>query len=422
MAFEHNVSVTEQTSNTRSQPSSTRQPRRPPVRPLNDLARTIDAASDAADESLLRILADECEDHLVNAEGQDRVFLRYFQSNAYAAIISAKHRDPNYAWSWQQPERIQSLLLLRRATNEPSFSYIDPITASQVRTNLANGLNSVGRIIAANEQWVTTLRAVPRFAKAFANRAQGLAYFARTVYDHGHAAVLLAAARASYDSALSEDAFWESDDRKIVAPQLTEERQQIASLLSRIQYDDDFDLNQWSLGSTATERSYRSWCLRECLFLNPLNEACTSSVAATDILHLPNHSYKIGEAPRFPAYYNIMKQEYIGARYRLFCAIHKDDPNFIMRDVLMLDSGEGQCLGHYTEDLRSSFRGAYSIFDKIALFMNDYYHLGLRPKAVTFKGIWFERTNSASQSVRSIFNSRQNLPLRGLYFLIEGLA
>lgn len=311
--------------------------------------------------------------------------------------------------------------MLRRATNEPSFSYIDPITASQVRTNLANGLNSLGRTIAANEQWVTTLRAVPRFAKAFANRAQGLAYFARTVYDHGHAAVLLAAARASYDSALSEDAFWESDDRKIVAPQLTEERQQIASLLSRIQYDDDFDLNQWSLGSTATERSYRSWCLRECLFLNPLNEACTSSVAATDILHLPNHSYKIGEAPRFPAYYNIMKQEYIGARYRLFCAIHKDDPNFIMRDVLMLDSGEGQCLGHYTEDLRSSFRGAYSIFDKIALFMNDYYHLGLRPKAVTFKGIWFERTNSASQSVRSIFNSRQNLPLRGLYFLSKDL-
>ena len=40
-----------------------------------------------------------------------------------------------------------------------------------------------------------------------------------------------------------------------------------------------------------------------------------------------------------------------------------------MRDVLMLDSGEGQALGHYfREDLKSAFRSAYSLFDKVGLF------------------------------------------------------
>ena len=101
-----------------------------------------------------------------------------------------------------------------------------------------------------------------------------------------------------------------------------EKRRQIANFLLRSHYDREFDLNQWPLGATAEERSYRRWCLRERLFLNPLNEAYTDSVAASDVLHLPDHAYRIGEAPRFPLYYNLMKQEYISARYRLYRATH----------------------------------------------------------------------------------------------------
>ena len=100
------------------------------------------------------------------------------------------------------------------------------------------------------------------------------------------------------------------------------------------------------------------------LFLNPLNEAYMDSVAATDVLHLPSHSYKFPESPRFPAYFNLMKQEFVSARYRLYQATQGIAPKFVMRDVLMLDSGEGQVLGHLTEELRSAFRAAYAIFDK----------------------------------------------------------
>ena len=85
--------------------------------------------------------------------------------------------------------------------------------------------------------------------------------------------------------------------------------------------------------------------MRERLFLNPLNEAYTDTVAAADVLHLPSHSYKFPEMPRFPAYYNLMKQEYVSARYRLYEAIHGIAPEFVMSDVVMLDSGEGQVLG-----------------------------------------------------------------------------
>ena len=162
--------------------------------------------------------------------------------------------------------------------------------------------------------------------------------------------------------------------------------------------------------------------MRKRLFLNPLNEAYyTESVAAADVLHLPSHTYEIKDVPRFPAYYNLMKQEYVSARYRLYGATHEDVPDFVMRDVLMLDSGEGQTLGHYTEDLRSAFRSAYAIFDKVGLFLNDYFQIGLEPRRVSFRGVWFEKPHREHPEVRPVFKGHRNWPLRGLYFLSKDL-
>ena len=157
------------------------------------------------------------------------------------------------------------------------------------------------------------------------------------------------------------------------------------------------------------------------MFLNPLNDVYTESVAATDVLHLPDHTYRLEDVPRFPAYFNLMKQEYVSARYRLYKGLFVKNPDYIMRDVLMLDSGEGQALGHYTEDLRTAFRSSYAIFDKIGLFLNDYYQIGLKARHVTFRRVWSNSGSGGSSTIRPIFQDRHNLPLRGLYFLSKDL-
>ena len=391
------------------------------MRTLVDLAHAIDDASDAADEELLRQLGEECEHWLDTAKGEDRVRLLYYQSNTYSAVIASKGHDAANVWDWEQPDGIQNLLLLRRAIGESAFEVIEPTVSCQIRTNLANRLNTLGRPVAANEQWLQVLDTEPRFAKALAARARAIAFYARMLYDEGHTSFLLAAARSLFEAALDVDSLWESGDRDYIAPALFEEHKQIASYLISITHNDSLDLNQWPLGATEEERSYRHWCLRERLFLNPMNDAYTESVAATDVLHLPSHSYKIEEAPRFPAYYNLLKQEYISARYRLFYATHKDDPDFLMRDVLMLDGGTDQALGHYTEELRAAFRSAYAIFDKIGLFLNDYYHIGLRPRDVTFRNVWLETPGSPVSGIRPVFKGHPNWPLRGLYFLSKDL-
>ena len=391
------------------------------MRSLDDLAHAIDAASDEGDERSLRQLGDECESRLDTAEGTDRVVLLYYQSNTYYGFVSLKQDGATDVWDWEQSDGVKNLLCLRRAINEPAFGSIDPVVACQIRTNLANRLNSLGRPVAANEQWLKALEVQPDFAKAFANRAKGMAFFASTLYDSGHRVMLLAAARSSFDAALDECAVWESGDRASIAPNLIEEREIVARFLTEVEYDEQFDTNQWSLGTTDEERSYRRWCLRERLFLNPLNEAYTDSVAARDVLHLPNHTYRIDEPARFPSYFNLLKQEYVSARYRLYRAVHQDDPDFVMRDVLMLNGDGYQVLGHCTEDLRSAFRSAYSIFDKIGLFLNDYFQVGLKPREINFRKIWVEKPIGSSVSLRSIFKDRPNWPLRGLYFLSKDL-
>lgn len=388
---------------------------------LDDLARAIDEASDARDESLLRRLGTVCEEQLVAATGGDRVRLLYYWSNTLSSIIDIKRIDPHYIRRWNQEEGVENILLLRRAIREPSFATTNAVVVRQIRTNLANRLDAVGRPIAANEERLRVLRSDPHFAKALAGRAQGIAFYAAHLYDIGHICVLLAAARSLFDSALDTTAFWESGDRDYFAPRLREERKRIADDLRQHDFDECYDLDQWSLGNTDEERAYRGWCLRERLFLNPLNDAYTDTVAATDVLHLPSHTYPIDEAPRFPAYFNLLKQEFVSARYRLYRALLGRDPEYVMRDVLMLDTGEGQLLGHYTDNLRASFRSAYAVFDKVGLFLNDYFRLGRQPGKVTFRNVWFENPGRDARNVRSEFEKQWNWPLRGLYFLSKDL-
>ncbi|MCY4090696.1 MAG: LA2681 family HEPN domain-containing protein [Caldilineaceae bacterium] len=391
------------------------------LKTVDELALSIDDASDAGEEQLLRELGEECEQRLLTAEGEERVRLRYFQANTYSGIVAVKRKDPKYAWNWDQPESVQGILALRRAICEPAFEKVHHILACQIRTNLASSLSWLGRPISANELRLKVLETEPRLAKTLAGRAKEVTYLAGAVYDEGHRDCLLSAAQSMYEAALLDNAVWESDDRKCVAPSLSQGLEKISCYLDAVGYDRSLDLSQWPLGLSGEERNYRLWSLQNRLFLNPLNEAYTVSVAATDVLHLPSHVYRIDEAPRFPAYYNLLKQEYISARYRLYHATCEEDPEFLMRDVGLLNSGENQIFGHYTEDLRSAFRSAYSILDKIGLFLNDYYDIGLKPRNVTFRNIWYSKQRSDHREIRPKFRNSRNWLLRGLFFLSKDL-
>ncbi len=288
---------------------------------LSWLARQINVAADDKDKAALQVWTQKCRDMLDGATDVERVFLRYYEAYALAGIGVVKSTQSSYASEWDQPEAIAEILALRQAINEPAFDEAPDALRHRVQTNLGICLNKLGRQIAAIEQWDRVLRHNQKFAMALGHRARGISRYAGSLYDLNHALVLFNAARSDYDKALSETAEWDEDEHSLASPTFRDGRDEIDHYLKKFDFDDNYDLNQWSIGDSENERHYRRWCLHKRLFLTPLNDVTTLSCAASDVLHLPDHRYKVGEVPRFVGLYNLLKQEYVGSRYHLYCAM-----------------------------------------------------------------------------------------------------
>ena len=71
--------------------------------------------------------------------------------------------------------------------------------------------------------------------------------------------------------------------------------------------------------------------------------------------------------------------------------------------------------------MKAAFRIAYSLFDKIAYFLNDYLCLSIPEKQVTFRTVWYEKRKK-EKGLSHIFQKRENnWSLRGLFWLSKDL-
>ena len=387
---------------------------------LEILGIEIDSSMEDNNVSSLTALLEKCDSMLLREEAQLRPIIFFYKANIYSSLAALKSHDPEYAWSWQQIEKVLEILNLRRAISDSEFPNLDPIFQCKIYTNLGNSLNTFGRFIEAIKAWNSALNLEPNFAMALGNKGVSLTSYALALYDHGHAGIMIAHAVDELKGAISKDALWDSGLHPEAEGYFRKNCLSAEKHLNMIEYKFDFDLNQWPVGDNKTEVEYRTWCLEHNLFLSPLNDVTKLSVSAQDVLHLPSHTYNIDDEARFPNYFNIMKQEYITARFMLFesldnCSEHASDKN-----VLLINGFDGAQFGYRAEQLKIAFRLAYSIFDKVALFLNDYYCVGLKINMVSFRKIWGQRKDKKFE-INSNFQGSKNWPLRGLYYLSKDL-
>lgn len=393
---------------------------------LDELALKIDICSDASDSDQLTGLIDECRQQTKIAEGANRVLLHYFEGNAFAALRKIKCSDESYLWGWEQPEAISEILALRSAIAEPAFIEIDKVRRSQIKTNLGNSLNQLGRPVEAIEQWDDALAVMPKFAMALGNRANGLLHYGRSLYDDKHRAIFLADAHQGFVSALDPNAFWESGFDSGVANEFEMQIHTIEQVADVVAIRARMKKLTCSLGDSSEEIEYRKWCLVNRLFLDPLNDLSESSIAASDMFHLPSHTYEIHEEPRFVRFYDLLKQEFISARAICFEATKDEDYgiHYSDREVLLFDHFDGSTFGLKNEKLKMSFRATYSIFDKISVFMNEYFGLGKKSDSpsVSFRQVWYApHSRGEPKMLAEKFSGYQNWPLRGLFSLSKDL-
>jgi hypothetical protein len=249
---------------------------------------------------------------------------------------------------------------------------------------------------------------------AHGNRGHGLVPYGCALYDDHQKAAFLRSAYADLRVALTQETTPEA--RGVF-------QTDVAILEKRVPAEILSGGTEWRafpMGESEAEVGYRRWCLSERLFLNPLNDIVAESVSAHDILSAPNIVVALGEGPHYHGYFSQLKQEFVSARYLFYDGTRSTEPHFSDREVLVYNTLDYPVYGLASEKVRSAFRSAYSILDKVAFFLNHYLRLSIPERNVKFRTLWYEGQNR-ERPIRTEFGTRGNWPLRGLFWLSKDL-
>jgi tetratricopeptide (TPR) repeat protein len=380
------------------------------------VALMIDGGSDANDSELIdssiRLL-----DHLAKRStltGEQRILGHYFRANAFEAKLT--QAGEARISKWDIPHLDTVLFELRSAVRHDDFHTLDPLRQCQILTNLGSKLNSVGRPVEALQIWDRAISIIPGFAVALGNRGSGLAYYGNSLYDESHGALLSLGAYDSYLAAAAKGTLYDSPESYAHRSTFVEQAEHIAKYLD-VDRARDVLHEKFSLGRSQTERAYRTWALQKRLFLNPLNDIGEYSIAAYDVLHLPSLTSKISaEPPALFGFYNQMKQEFVSARWLCFEGLSEGREHFSDRGTHLYDTLGIPAYSLFVEKMKLAFRMAYSLLDKVAFFLNDYFEVGWPDHKVTFRSVWY-KPKSEPKTLSPIFKDRWNWSLRGLYWL-----
>lgn len=371
------------------------------------------AAPDLAERALA--FADALEARGLSAG--ELALLDYFRANGWSCLYACRRSNTQAVWSWDQPEIQEQIYFLRRALRGPGFDALPIQRRCEILTNLANQFDTVGRFIEAQEYWTRALALEPFFWMARGNRGRGLMHYANVLYDPGHRAVLARQAHGDLLAALVASDMRPDLGHSSVPPMFSRSAADIGREFDVEAIERSFDPDEPSLASLG-EVAYRQWCLDQRLFLNPLNDAMARPIAARDILGLPGFTTALNEPPIVVGLFNGLKQEYVSARWILHCGRNAFEAHPSDREVGLYNTLDYPVYGLRVEQLKLAFRMAYSLFDKIAYFLNHYLALGVPRNAVSFRSIWRDKKTG---TLRPLFEESENWAFRGLFWIGKDL-
>lgn len=175
-------------------------------------------------------------------------------------------------------------------------------------------------------------------------------------------------------------------------------RQSLLDFFGKDFLDGAFEDSHYGYGNTKHEKEYKTWCALEKLFLNPLNEITSNSITAHDFIHLPNMRYNIGDKKDIFHFglFNQIIQEYVSARFLFYDGTKiRNKAQDADKNVLLVEV-EYNVTSHADFCIRTAFKTLYSILDRIAYFMNDYFDLNIPVQKVSFRSIWDDKILNAS--------------------------
>jgi hypothetical protein len=202
------------------------------------------------------------------------------------------------------------------------------------------------------------------------------------------------------------------------------ELKNIESLIGKEALSKDFSHNSYDLSQlNAFERFYVEFCSNNKLFLNlhiheDICEASTFDPVFIRLLLPPNDEktfYNLAKTV------NQIKEDYAIARLLLVQSQFKTaELNNISLRTTFVNTPDNSISNIYTGLIKSAFKEAYNILDKIARFINEYFYLGISPERniyITSKELWMDKISKKNWKLKLEVLESNNPSLYALYDL-----
>lgn len=339
----------------------------------------------------------------------------YFSANGWSSLQQLKHpAGPGLKFDLELNELSQEMICLRKAlVIGDQLEDGTNILLAQILTNLGNVMNHLGRFVEAIGFWYRAMTVVPDFGMATVNLGHGLAHYARLIYDEGHQFIF---SKFAYYYLLK--GITSNDVYPAAKKGMSETAAHLARRFGHDNLMGKLDVKEYSFGRSELEKKYRRWCMKESLFLNPLNDFLHHSVVAHDVLCLPTIVAGLEDPPLYHTMYNQLKQEFVTARFLYFEGISSERAHFADKGNSLTDTAEYALYSLGIEKIKIAYRLCYSLFDKIAYLLNDYLEVNLPPGKVSFRNVWFQKDGTLNPKLAE----SQNWALRGIYWMSKDLS
>lgn len=326
------------------------------------------------------------------------VYLEYNEAG-YHSLIRFR-RAPSQEWIWEDPDSERELSCLLRAQQQAErIPDLDAGFKSRILTNIGNLLSYLGRFVDATFYWQQAIKIDAHFGMAVGNLGLGAFYYSPHIHNVHTRTLFIQIAYQQMKKSLKLELEGSAANMFRSKIKWLEEQFDREILENQSHFTQAFEV------TSKDEAEYRQWCLSNTLCLNPVNDLGSFPVAAADDLNLPSVTAGIDDGPKYHGFYNEMKQQFASARWFAYAGTHTNGLHYSDRQVTLTDTLDYPAYGIGVQYVLAAFRIAYSIFDKIAYFLNDYMGLGIPENKVYFRTIWY----AGKRELRPEFGSEMNL-------------
>ena len=337
----------------------------------------------------------------------------YNLGNAKSSLFTIKRASPGFKFS------PKSISLLTEAKNHywrgyKLFQSTRNDIIPQLYINLANALDTSGRVVEAIQYYDKVLDQHPEFPQANASRSEALIWLNNL--SGSYSINLLWQAMQGYEKAAKSN-----DVPGWLREQWINKKDLLQKELIRHGHSDEnvqHDLIE-TKSEAESHSSFRKFCLNNNLCLSEHSLYCNCIGASSDNLTIPKSTASIGGnfVPKMELRLNRLKSEFALARLLYYESDQKQWSAYDS-EISFTELYEDEFVGLGSEMLRTSFRLCFGILDKIAHAICELFDLSEPDEPLAFERFWNPRGKGLSRKQKERWgkvNSIDNVPLLALY-------